>query len=80
MNGHLVQSVDFSQLVRPAEQLIADVYEFMTLRDGDVLMLGFDCLPNGRRPLAKAGDVITISTPSHPELGMLSNTLIAEAA
>jgi 5-oxopent-3-ene-1,2,5-tricarboxylate decarboxylase/2-hydroxyhepta-2,4-diene-1,7-dioate isomerase len=80
VNGNLVQRLDFSQLVRPASQLFTDVSEFMTLHDGDVLMLGCDCLANGKRPLAKVGDVIAISSPSHPALGTLSNTLIAEAA
>ena len=80
VNDEVVQKLDFSQLVRHAAQLLADMSEFMTLRDGDVLMLGCDCLPSGKRPLAKAGDVITISAPSHPALGTLSNTLIAEAA
>jgi 5-oxopent-3-ene-1,2,5-tricarboxylate decarboxylase / 2-hydroxyhepta-2,4-diene-1,7-dioate isomerase len=79
VNGEVVQQLDFSQLVRPAAQLLADVSAFMTLHEGDVLMLGCDCLPNGKRPLAKAGDVITISAPSHPALGTLSNTLVAEA-
>ncbi len=80
MNGDLVQGLDFSQLVRSASQLLADVSEFMTLHDGDVLMMGCDCLLNGKRPVAKVGNVITISSPSHPALGTLSNTLIAEAA
>jgi 5-oxopent-3-ene-1,2,5-tricarboxylate decarboxylase / 2-hydroxyhepta-2,4-diene-1,7-dioate isomerase len=80
VNGKLMQSLDFSQLVRPAAQLFADVSEFMTLHDGDALMLGCDCLSNGKRPLAKVGDVITISSPSHPALGTLNNTLAAEAA
>jgi 5-oxopent-3-ene-1,2,5-tricarboxylate decarboxylase / 2-hydroxyhepta-2,4-diene-1,7-dioate isomerase len=80
VNGEVVQTLDFSHLVRPAGQLLADVSEFMTLNDGDVLMLGCDCLPSGKRPLAKAGDMITISSPSHSALGTLSNTLIAEAA
>ena len=79
VNDDLVQSLDFSQLVRPADQLLADVSEFITLRTGDVLMLGCDCLPSGKRPVATVGDVITISSPSHPALGTLSNTLIAEA-
>lgn len=77
VNGDLVQSLVFSQLVRPASQLLADVSDFMTLHDGDVLMLGCDCLENGKRPVAKVGDVITISSPSHPALGTLSNTLVA---
>jgi 5-oxopent-3-ene-1,2,5-tricarboxylate decarboxylase / 2-hydroxyhepta-2,4-diene-1,7-dioate isomerase len=77
VNGSLVQSLDFSQLVRHATQLLADVSEFMTLHDGDVLMLGCDCLADGKRPLAKIGDVMAISSPSHPALGTLSNTLVA---
>ena len=80
VNGKLVQSLDFSQLVRPAAQLLTDVSEFMTLRAGDVLMLGCDCLPTGKRPVAKVGDVITISSLSHPELSTLKNSLVAEAA
>lgn len=80
VNRKLVQSLDFSQLVRSAAQLWTDVSEFMTLHEGDVLMLGCDCLPNGKRPCAKVGDVIAINSPSHPTLGTLSNTLMAEAA
>jgi 5-oxopent-3-ene-1,2,5-tricarboxylate decarboxylase / 2-hydroxyhepta-2,4-diene-1,7-dioate isomerase len=80
VNGDLVQSLDFSQLVRPASQLLAHVSEFMTLQDGDVLMLGCDCPLDGKRPVAKVGDMITISSPSHPALGTLSNLLVAEAA
>lgn len=83
VNGAIVQSLDFSQLVRPAPELLADVNEFMTLRDGDILMLGCDCLASGKnlgkRPTAKVGDKIDISSPSHPSLGTLSNILIAES-
>ena len=78
INGSLQQTVDFSNLVRNAQTLIRDVAEFMTLREGDVLMLGCDCLPGGGRPLAKVGDVVQINSPSHPALGVLVNTLIAE--
>jgi 5-oxopent-3-ene-1,2,5-tricarboxylate decarboxylase / 2-hydroxyhepta-2,4-diene-1,7-dioate isomerase len=80
INGVLKQTVDYSQTVRNAARLLADVAEFMTLRQGDVLMLGCDCLPGGGRPLARLGDRIDISSPSHPALGVLSNTLIAEVA
>ena len=80
VNSDLLQSLDFSQMVRPASELLADVSEFMTLRTGDVLMLGCDCLGDGKRPVAKVGDVITINSPSHPALGTLSNTLMAETA
>ena len=73
INGELKQVVDFSQLVRPAAQLLADVGEFMSLQPGDVLMLGCDA----GRPLAKAGDRIDITAPG---FAALSNTLVAEAA
>ena len=76
INGDLCQAVDFSQMVRSAAQLLADVAAFMTLREGDVLMLG--CA--GSRPLARAGDHIEISAPAHSAFGTLSNTLVAEAA
>ena len=72
INGALKQRIDFSQLVRPAAQLLADVGEFMTLQAGDVLMLGCE----QGRPLAKAGDRIDITAPG---LSPLSNTLVAEA-
>jgi 5-oxopent-3-ene-1,2,5-tricarboxylate decarboxylase/2-hydroxyhepta-2,4-diene-1,7-dioate isomerase len=71
INGELKQTVRFSQLVRPADKLLADVREFMTLGPGDMLMLGCDA----GRPLARAGDRIDISMPA---LGTLSNTLVAE--
>ena len=80
INGELVQTVDFSNLVRNVATLLADVAEFMTLREGDVLMLGCDCLPGGGRPLAKIGDRIDLSAPGLPAFGTLSNTLVAEAS
>jgi len=73
INGALVQTVRFSQLVRPADKLLADVSAFMTLGAGDMLMLG--C--GAERPRAGAGDRIDISMPA---LGTLTNTLAAEAA
>ena len=73
VNGALKQSIDFSQLVRPAQQLLADVGEFMTLAHGDVLMLGCDA----GRPLARAGDRVEISAPGFESL---CNTLVQEAA
>ena len=73
VNGQLVQTVRFSELVRPADKLLADVSEFMSLGEGDVLMLG--CA--GDRPRARAGARIEISMPA---LGTLVNTLVAEAA
>jgi 5-oxopent-3-ene-1,2,5-tricarboxylate decarboxylase/2-hydroxyhepta-2,4-diene-1,7-dioate isomerase len=81
VNGELKQTVRFADLVRPAEQLLADVSEFMTLQPGDALMLGCDIVrgsgPGSGRPRARVGDRIEISMPA---LGTLSNTLVAEAA
>ena len=75
INGDLRQTVDFSQLVRSATQLLAEVSAFMSLREGDVLMLGCDT----GRPLAHAGDHIEIRAPDHPAFGTLSNTLVVGA-
>lgn len=77
INGELMQTVRFSALVRNAKHLLADVSEFMTLGEGDALMLGCDILKEGGRPLAKVGDRIEISAPG---LGTLTNTLVAEGA
>lgn len=62
-NGEHVQSVDMRDLVRSMPTLLADVGEFMTLQPGDVLMVGSDCLADGTRPRAKAGDHVKISAP-----------------
>ena len=73
VNGELKQTVRFSQLVRPADRLLADVSEFMTLAEGDMLMLGCDV----GRPRVRAGDRVEIKMPA---LGTLTNTFVAEAA
>ena len=73
IDGELCHAADFSQLVRSAAQLRADVGEFMTLRAGDVLMLG--C--NAGRPMAKAGQRIEVTAPGFEPL---VNTLVREAA
>ena len=80
INAALVQTVDFAGLVRNAASLLADVTDFMALAEGDVLMLGCDSLPGGGRPLAKVGDQVVVSSPSHPTLGVLKNTMIAQTA
>ena len=77
VNGVRVQTVDLSTLVRDAATLFADVGAFMTLQPGDVLLLGTDCLPDGTRPHAKAGDHVEISAPG---LTALVHTLAREAA
>lgn len=73
INGELRQSVDFSQTVRSAAQLLAEVGDFMTLAHGEVLMLGCDA----GRPLARPGDRIEISAPGFESL---VNTLAKEQA
>ena len=77
VNGVRVQTVDLSTLVRDAASLLSDVSAFMTLQPGDVLLLGTDCLPDGTRPHAKAGDHVEISAPG---LTALVHTLAREAA
>jgi 5-oxopent-3-ene-1,2,5-tricarboxylate decarboxylase/2-hydroxyhepta-2,4-diene-1,7-dioate isomerase len=62
-NGELVQTVDSRELVRNLPTLLADMGEFMTLQPGDVLMVGSDCLADGTRPRARAGDRVEISAP-----------------
>ena len=74
LNGAVVQTVDFSQLKRPLAQLLADVTEFMSLQAGDLLMLGTDCLEDGTRPRAHAGDSVRIEAAG---FAPLSQTLIS---
>ncbi len=62
-NGELVQTVELRELMRNMPALLADVGEFMTLQPGDVLMVGTNCLADGSRPRAKAGDRVEISAP-----------------
>ena len=68
VNGHTVQSVNYADTVRASQKLLADISEFMTFQEGDVLLLGNDCLPDGKRPRAKAGDVVEISAPGFESL------------
>ena len=62
-NGEVVQTVDLKDLMRNLPTLLNDVGEFMTLQPGDVLMVGTDCVADGTRPRAKAGDKVEISAP-----------------
>lgn len=73
VNGELRQTARFDNLVRNAQQLVADVGAFMTLGDGDVLMLGL----SAGRPLASAGDVVELQCEG---LGSLTNVLVAGGA
>ncbi len=76
VDGRLQQTVDLGRMLRPAAQLVADVSEFMTLRHGDVLLLGL----GAKRPLARAGQRIEIRAAGVPTLGVLTNTLVEEQA
>ena len=62
-NGERVQTVDLRELMRDLPALLTDVGEFMTLQTGDVLMVGTDCLADGSRPRAQAGDRVEIFAP-----------------
>ena len=68
VNGLTVQSVSYADTVRASQKLFADISEFMTFQEGDVLLLGSDCLPDGKRPRAKVGDVVEISAPGFESL------------
>ena len=63
INGVHRQTTVLTELLRDAATLLADVSEFMTLRPGDVLMLGTDCLADGTRPLVHPGDTVEITAP-----------------
>jgi 5-oxopent-3-ene-1,2,5-tricarboxylate decarboxylase/2-hydroxyhepta-2,4-diene-1,7-dioate isomerase len=62
-NGVHKQTTRLAEWVRDAVTLLTDVREFMSLRPGDVLMTGTDCLPEGRRELVHAGDTVEITAP-----------------
>ena len=68
INGTAVQTVSLADLVRDAATLLADVAEFQALEPGDVLMVGTDCLADGTRPRAKAGDRVEITAPGFAPL------------
>jgi 5-oxopent-3-ene-1,2,5-tricarboxylate decarboxylase/2-hydroxyhepta-2,4-diene-1,7-dioate isomerase len=73
VNGRETRRWSTSDLVRPVAKLIADVTDFMTLSEGDVLMVGLP--PDG--PQARIGDVVE----AHIEgVGTLGCTLVAEDA
>jgi 5-oxopent-3-ene-1,2,5-tricarboxylate decarboxylase / 2-hydroxyhepta-2,4-diene-1,7-dioate isomerase len=73
INGELRQESTLAALVRPIAQLLADVTEFMTLMEGDILMVG---VPE-RPPLARVGDTVAVEVDG---VGRLENPVIAEDA
>lgn len=73
VNGELRQTSDTSQLIRNVARLIADVTDFMTLDEGDVLLVG---VPENA-PRARAGDRVAVEIDG---LGRLENPIEAEEA
>ncbi|MFM8609566.1 MAG: fumarylacetoacetate hydrolase family protein [Burkholderiaceae bacterium] len=78
IDGELRQTVRWgaSALVRDAATLVRDVSDFMTLRSGDVLMLGLPPQP----PLAHAGQRIELTAQGFAPLSVSLVTESAEAA
>ncbi len=64
IDGELVAERSLADLVRGPAQLLADVSEFMTLRQGDVLLVGVSY----QAPRAAAGGRVRISAPGLGEL------------
>jgi 5-oxopent-3-ene-1,2,5-tricarboxylate decarboxylase / 2-hydroxyhepta-2,4-diene-1,7-dioate isomerase len=72
IDGKMVQRTRTDRLVRPVARLLADVTEFMTLRPGDVLMVGVAA----GAPRARAGQHVKITIEGVAEL---ETPLVAEA-
>jgi 5-oxopent-3-ene-1,2,5-tricarboxylate decarboxylase/2-hydroxyhepta-2,4-diene-1,7-dioate isomerase len=72
IDGRTALRVDAPRWIRGAARLIAEVSAFMTLRAGDVLMLG---VPHGA-PRARAGQRVSVTIDG---IGTLANPLVAEA-
>ncbi len=71
VNGEEVSRFSTADLIRPAARLIADVTDFMTLYEGDVLLTGL--APNG--PRARPGDRVEAEVEG---VGTLRCTLVRE--
>jgi 5-oxopent-3-ene-1,2,5-tricarboxylate decarboxylase/2-hydroxyhepta-2,4-diene-1,7-dioate isomerase len=72
VNGELRLRAGMGGLYRGVARLVSDVTGFMTLRAGDVLLLGVPPNP----PLARAGDLMTIEADG---FGRLENRLVPES-
>jgi 5-oxopent-3-ene-1,2,5-tricarboxylate decarboxylase/2-hydroxyhepta-2,4-diene-1,7-dioate isomerase len=70
VNGVAHRPGRVSELARGLDEVLAYVGSFMTLRDGDVVLLGAP----GETPAIKPGDVVTVSAPG---LGSVTNEVIA---
>ncbi|MBC3456995.1 MULTISPECIES: fumarylacetoacetate hydrolase family protein [Pseudomonas] len=72
VNGKVVQENTTANLVRGVPQLIAELSEFMTLHEGDVLITG---TPEGRVDV-QPGDFVEVEING---LGRLANNIVAES-
>ena len=70
VNGVAARPGRVSALARDVDEVLAYLRSFMTLRDGDVVLLGAP----GETPAIKPGDVVTVSAPG---LGSITNEVIA---
>jgi len=77
VDGVIRQRTALADLVRDAATLWAEVNAFQSLRPGDVLMVGSDCLDDGSRPHVKAGDAVEITATG---FAPLVNHFVQEAA
>lgn len=69
--SQLVYKASTAGMVRPVATLLSDVTDFMTLKAGDILMLG----ATEAAPLARAGQQVAIEIEG---LGRLENTVVVE--
>jgi 5-oxopent-3-ene-1,2,5-tricarboxylate decarboxylase / 2-hydroxyhepta-2,4-diene-1,7-dioate isomerase len=73
INGELRCRANIADLVRPIDQLIADITEFLTFQPGDILLIGEP--PDS--PLARIGDRVRVEI---ERLAAIENEVVAEAA
>lgn len=64
INNEMRCRADTADLVRPIDQLIADISEFLTLQPGDIVLIGE---PHDA-PLAQAGDRVRVEMDGVPAL------------
>ena len=77
VNGVMRQRSSLTELVRDAATLWTEVNGFQSLRPGDVLMLGTDCLEDGARVRVREGDAVEITAQG---LTPLVNHFVLETA
>ena len=73
VNGRVRGICNTATLIRNTRQLITDISEFMTLRAGDLLLVG----EPETSPLASIGDVVRVEIDG---LGYMENTIAGEAS